>query len=352
MPRRIRTVLSMLREDVQHYAASSERIAGHTNLLALNATIEAARSGEAGRGFSIVAQEVKALAAQSRASAASFRADVLDRIGLAARFSDEMLAEVEGARLVEFARTVMRQITRALAARAVHLTLLATDPAILAALTQDDEPARAAGAARLRILCRSSGQYVNAFVVDRPGRVAIASNPLASVRGHDFSQAEQFGRAMQSRGDDDWFTDAVWQNPFSGNRAVLVFVKAIRVRSGEPPLGVLYLEFDWQNLMDEVLIPAAENFAGQRDTRIAIVDGEGRLIGSSWNAPFGSRITLPAGGREGIERRSDSVAAFASAEAYRSFSGLGLRCLIEQSMPSEEEIRATIAETGSIRRAA
>ena len=69
-------------------------IAEQTNLLALNATIEAARAGEAGKGFAVVASEVKNLATQT----AKATEDIGKRISEMQGISQETVRAIEGIR--------------------------------------------------------------------------------------------------------------------------------------------------------------------------------------------------------------------------------------------------------------
>ena len=54
---------------IEGFAGVIAGIANKTNMLALNASIEAARAGEYGRGFSVVANEIRGLADQSKTAA-------------------------------------------------------------------------------------------------------------------------------------------------------------------------------------------------------------------------------------------------------------------------------------------
>ncbi len=121
----IRETVSQTSKKVKRLGEASQKIskvvnlisgfAAQTNLLALNAAIEAARAGEEGRGFSVVAEEVRALAQQSAAATAEIESLVeeiqtqTNEVVTAMESGTEQV--VAGTQLVEESRQKLTQIS-------------------------------------------------------------------------------------------------------------------------------------------------------------------------------------------------------------------------------------------------
>ncbi len=198
MNHRMHLIMTQVEENVHRFAKTNEDIAGKTNLLALNATIEAARAGDAGKGFSVVAAEVKNLANQASQNSREFREVMLKQLHEGLSITELLVKDIESSRLSDLAQVLIDNAGTFLSERLdqvtwwsqealLHQTLLNPTPETVGVATQT-----------LNDMQMFAPVFAHLMLLNREGTVIAAS--------HYGDSATVEGRSAQ---EEAWFLDAL-----------------------------------------------------------------------------------------------------------------------------------------------
>lgn len=330
----ITDIIGNIEKRIEDHIFVNGRITSQVNILALNATIEAARAGDAGRGFGVVATEVKHLAAQAVNASKDLGAIRSETSELQQRF-----AEKEAGRLSEMSQTLVQFIVRNLYERTADVRWWATDDALSRCLASLDRASIDHAVERLGLINRFYSVYLNLVLVGIDGKIIACSQPAAfpRVTGADASKLPWFQKAMATTSGDQYVVDNIFHDSLHNDKLVAVYAATVR-KDGKKDgkiVGVLGVMFNWEDQAKTIVQtePSLSEDEWKR-SRVILLDQNMRIIAASDN----SGILLPfmlehKGQQKGhYFNASHEVVAFARTLGYQEYDGLGWFAAIVQKL--------------------
>jgi hypothetical protein len=325
-----------LRATTAEKIGSIKNVTDTLRMLALNAMIESARAGEHGRGFSVVAAEVRAIAAAVGDIAQQLENELATRIATLSDRTQMMAGAAMGSRLVDLALNAVEIIDRNLYERTCDVRWWATDSAMVDCAKNPTPESAAHASKRLGVILNAYTVYLDLWLCDMQGHVLANGRPERyTVRGQNVASEPWFVQASRLTTGDDYVAGDISTCRALNGAEVATYAASIR-EGGEShgaPLGVLAIHFDWapqaRTIVEGVRIEPKD-----RDrTTVMLVDAHRRIIASSKQTDtLGQTFPIKTDqGSSGYYAKADgSTIAFHATPGYETYKGLGWYGVIVQ----------------------
>jgi hypothetical protein len=315
-----------------------QQVTGQVKILALNALIEATRAGEHGRGFSVVAQEVRAIGAEVETVARELEAHLTGRISELQRAIAAMASQAQEERLVDLALNAVELIDRNLYERTCDVRWWATDAAIVSCAADPHGEANAYASERLGVILSAYTVYLDLWLCDLDGNVIANGRPdrYPGVRGQSVKGEGWFREAAGLRSGDDYVAGDIRREDRLDGAQVATYAASVREggQANGRAIGVLAIHFDWEPQARAIVEGVRVAQEDRARTRVLLVDAQRRVLAASDQEGV-LRETLafePNGRVSGVERTAHDGAAIAfhRTPGYETYRGLGWYGVIVQ----------------------
>jgi hypothetical protein len=326
-------VTTTLRQKIE----SIQEVTRRSQIMALNASIEAARAGTVGKGFAIIAEEMREISCQVDELAKSLRNELVAQIGELRASTRESVEASENKRFMDLSLTAIELIDRNLYERSCDVRWWATDAAIIDCAAKPGDAERNHAASRLGVILNAYTVYLDIWLCDVNGRVLANGRPdRYPVQGIDVSGQAWFKDALQTSSGDGFVCADVATNAHMGGSAVATYAAAVR-EGGKlrgRPTGVLGVHFDWAPQAQAIVSGLRLSKQEWANTRAMLLDRNGRILAASDGAGvLAANFPLRhEGAKQGayLDENGDRI-GFALTPGYETYKGMGwFGCIVSR----------------------